>query len=63
MVFEVDNDAIVFSDLSLQEQFQTLRSKMVALGMKLGLNHPAVLEISRELDEIHNKILKVGKRR
>jgi hypothetical protein len=54
-------EGMVSKNQSLQEQFKSLQSRMVALGMALGLNHPAVIEISQKLDKVHNKIQKAGR--
>jgi len=45
---------------SLQKKFDSIRSEMVSLGMELGLNHPSVIRLSQELDQVHNQILRSG---
>ncbi|WP_339061245.1 aspartyl-phosphate phosphatase Spo0E family protein [Tepidibacillus marianensis] len=39
-------------------EFEKIRNEMVRKGIELGFQHPLVLELSRELDIIHNEILK-----
>lgn len=44
---------------SLQEQFNKLQKEMVSRAMKLGFTDPSVIEISQELDGVHNQMLRI----
>lgn len=39
---------------ALKEKLENARRRMEEAANHLGLNHPAVYELSRELDELHN---------
>jgi hypothetical protein len=39
----------------LEERIETLRAKMVESALLLGIGHPAVYELSVELDNLHNE--------
>jgi predicted nucleic acid-binding Zn-ribbon protein len=40
---------------SLEEEIEYTRKEMEKAAMELGLSHPHVIEISQELDELHNQ--------
>lgn len=47
---------------SLQAQFEQKQREMVRKGMELGIfTHPSVVQISQELDGIHNQIMREEK--
>lgn len=39
----------------LEEEMERLRRMMQQQGDELGLNHPVVIRISQQLDELHNQ--------
>jgi Spo0E like sporulation regulatory protein len=39
----------------LEEEMERLRRVMHQQAAELGLNHPAVIELSQQLDEFHNQ--------
>ena len=39
---------------ALKEKIENARRRMEEAASHLGLNHPEVYELSRELDELHN---------
>ncbi|MBA4549636.1 aspartyl-phosphate phosphatase Spo0E family protein [Thermoactinomyces intermedius] len=39
---------------ALKDQLEKARKRMEEAADRFGLNHPAVYELSRELDELHN---------
>jgi hypothetical protein len=39
----------------LEERIESLRVKMVESALLLGIGHPAVYELSVELDNLHNE--------
>lgn len=39
----------------LEEEMERLRRMMHQQAAELGLNHPAVIRISQQLDELHNQ--------
>jgi len=39
-------------------EFEEMRKELMKKGAELGFQHPFVLELSRQLDIIHNEILK-----
>lgn len=41
------------------DRIEMLRKKMIKTGMALGLDHPKVLEYSREIDRSHNRVLEL----
>ncbi|MEK4799691.1 aspartyl-phosphate phosphatase Spo0E family protein [Thermoactinomyces sp. FSL K6-2592] len=41
-------------DPALKDQLEKARKRMEEAADRFGLNHPAVYELSRELDELHN---------
>jgi chromosome segregation ATPase len=40
---------------SLEEKIEVLRKKMEETAMQLGISHPKVYQLSRELDHLHNQ--------
>lgn len=38
----------------LEKEIETLRNKMVAVGMEKGFTHPETVQISQELDKLIN---------
>jgi hypothetical protein len=45
------------------DRIETLRKKMIKTGMKHGLDHPKVLEYSREIDKSHNRLMQLMKKK
>jgi hypothetical protein len=41
------------------DDLEELRAKMMDAARELGIKHPAVLKYSMEIDEAHNKILRL----
>lgn len=40
--------------LNLDTPFEAKRQEMIEAGLILGLTHPRVVELSQELDRLHN---------
>ncbi|GGE06891.1 hypothetical protein GCM10011571_05060 [Marinithermofilum abyssi] len=40
---------------SLEEEIESTRKEMEKAALELGLTHPRVIEISQELDALHNQ--------
>lgn len=40
-------------------EMEQIRCQMIKEAMHLGMNHPIVLEYSKKLDRLHNKLLKL----
>lgn len=40
---------------TLEKRMETVRKQMEEAASRLGLNHPAVYRLSRELDQLHNE--------
>lgn len=43
----------------LLEKIELLRQQMVKLGLECGLDHPDVLECSKQIDRLHNELLQM----
>lgn len=41
------------------EKIELLRQRMVVIGLEHGLDHPDVLDCSRQIDELHNELLRL----
>jgi stage 0 sporulation regulatory protein len=39
----------------LEKEIETLRKKMIAVGMTKGFTHPETVQVSQELDELMNR--------
>jgi len=46
----------------LREEFELLRGKMIRLGMKFGLDHVKVIELSQKVDKLHNELYQMQKK-
>lgn len=40
---------------AIEEKMEAVRKKMEKTAMVLGLDHPKVYQLSRELDQLHNQ--------
>ncbi|USG66833.1 aspartyl-phosphate phosphatase Spo0E family protein [Brevibacillus ruminantium] len=40
----------------LLEKIELLRQRMVSMGLEFGLDHPEVLEYSKQIDQLHNEL-------
>jgi hypothetical protein len=38
----------------LKKEIETLRQKMIAIGMEKGFTHPETVQVSQELDKLIN---------
>ncbi|MDA5110762.1 MULTISPECIES: aspartyl-phosphate phosphatase Spo0E family protein [Brevibacillus] len=38
------------------EKIELLRQRMVKMGLEFGLDHPDVLEYSKQIDQLHNEL-------
>lgn len=47
----------------LLEKIELLRQRMVEIGLEHGLNHPDVLDCSREIDELLNELRRLEARK
>ena len=45
----------------LMQQFEEIREKLNKLSKVHGIDHPEVLDVSKQLDELHMQILKEQK--
>ncbi|OEF99352.1 hypothetical protein BHF71_01830 [Vulcanibacillus modesticaldus] len=43
----------------LIDKIESLRGKMELEAVKLGINHPSVIEISQKIDKFHTKLVKL----
>ncbi|MDQ0255593.1 hypothetical protein J2S74_002975 [Evansella vedderi] len=43
-----------------RERFEYCREELNRLGARYGLTHPLVIEKSKQLDKMHNEIIKSG---
>jgi hypothetical protein len=43
----------------LLEKIELLRQHMVKIGLELGLDHPEVLECSKQIDQLHNELIQI----
>lgn len=43
----------------LLEKIELLRQQMVKIGLECGLDHPDVLEYSKRIDQLHNKLMEI----
>jgi len=46
---------------NLMQQFEEIREKLNILSKLHGVDHPEVLKISKQLDDLHMQILKAQK--
>lgn len=52
---------IYVNRLSLKEQIEYFRNKMVYTGLKEGFSSPKTIEISQNLDSLLNKLSEISK--
>lgn len=43
---------MVITITDLEKEIETLRQKMIAVGMKKGFAHPETVQVSQELDQL-----------
>ena len=46
----------------LMQQFEEIREKLNKLSKVHGIDHPEVLDVSKQLDDLHMQILKEQKK-
>lgn len=44
---------------AVKSEIETVRDRMVSVGMSYGLTHPLTVKISQDLDKLHNEHMQI----